>query len=658
MSENDKGPDSKWAKWKKPLLLAILVVALSYSYMNRQSNTEATAYGTDTEQVQKTNKPAGPPTYDQFIKDVAAGKVSVVTMNENAIGGITVILKDGKPYKVYSPGDPKLTDQLLASGVKINVIPPEAPSLLNVGNIIMLAFVLLIAYSIFGRKGMMGGGAAGQAGKFTETKAKQYAAGEITTRFADVAGCEEAVADVAEVVDFLHNPGPYEALGAKMPRGVLLKGSPGCGKTLLAEAVAGEANVPFFSMSGSEIVEMFVGVGSARVQDTFAKAEAAAPSIIFIDEIDAIGRSRSSGHNGQTNDEREGALNEILTKMSGFGTKGVPVIVLAATNRDDILDSALIRAGRFDRHVTMGLPDLKGREKILDVHTNHAKPRRPLEKGTNLLEIVRGMPGVSGADLANLANEAALIAVRRGAKEITANDFEMAKDKVTLGPKSGKKMNAKDKRIAAYHEAGHAIVGILMPGYDPCKKVTILPRANALGLTQFVPPEDKFSMSKKELFATLRMAYGGRAAEEIINGADEITTGASNDIERITSYLSAGVMQWGFSDKLKQLAYASTYGDHLAQSIQQLPYSQQTAQMIDQEKMDWSDMLYNDAKEILLANMDKLHAMANALLKWETIEPEQIEAIMEGREPPAPKWFVEPVAVATPTEPTTDTEQK
>jgi len=640
MSENDKKPYPKWL----PYLLLILALLLwQKPWAPKDEATNQTISGTPAEQVEKSEKPIVP-TYDQFIRDIADGKIFGVVMNENALGGITVIPKDGKQYKIFSPGDPKLTDQLLSSGVKIKVTPIEEPGFLNAGNILMLAFVILIAYSIFGRKGM-GGMGGNPAGKFNQTKAKQYAAGEITVRFSDVAGCEEAVDGMKEIVDFLHNPGRYEELGAKIPRGVLIKGSPGCGKTLLAEAVAGEANVPYFAMSASEIVEMFVGVGSARVADTFAKAEAVAPSIIFIDEIDAIGRSRSSGHNGQTNDEREGALNEILTKMSGFGTKGVPVVVIAATNRDDILDSALTRAGRFDRHVTMGLPDLKGREKILDVHTNHAKPVRPLEEGISLRKVVEGMPGTSGADLANLANEAAINAVRRGAKKISANDFEEVKDKVTLGPKSGKKMNAKDKRIAAYHEAGHAVVGILN-GHDPCKKVTIMPRANALGLTQFVPPEDKLSMSKKELFTTLRMAYGGRVAEEIINGSEEITTGASNDIERITSYLDAAIMRWGFSGKVGKLAYASTYGDHLAQSVQRLPCSEQTAQKIDQEKIDLSEMLYNDAKEILLANMDKLHAMANAQLKWETIEPEQIEAIMEGREPPVPKWFEEPVVIS------------
>ncbi|MCX6739068.1 MAG: AAA family ATPase, partial [Candidatus Parcubacteria bacterium] len=357
------------------------------------------------------------------------------------------------------------------------------------------------------------------------------------------------------------------------------------------------------------------------------------------DEIDAIGRSRSSGH-GNNNDEREQTLNEILTKMDGFGEMNVPVIVLAATNRDDILDAALMRAGRFDRKVNIHLPDLKGREQIIKVHTN----KKPLEEGINLLEIVRGMTGVSGADLANLANEAALIAVRRKGSTIVANDFEMAKDKVTMGEKSGLKMKEHDKRNTAYHEAGHAIVGYLQKNFDKCTKVSILPRANALGITQFTPEEDKVSMTKAQIFSTIKMAYGGRAAEEIIGGADNITTGASNDIQRITSMLTSCIMQWGLSDSVGQLAYASEYGDHLAQSVQRLPYSEKTAQMMDEEKQALSDKLYIETKELLLANRDKMDSMAEALMKWETIEVEQIEAIMEGREAPIPKWFVEPTA--------------
>ncbi|MCX6735603.1 MAG: ATP-dependent zinc metalloprotease FtsH [Candidatus Parcubacteria bacterium] len=455
----------------------------------------------------------------------------------------------------------------------------------------------------------------------------------------DVAGVEEAVVDVAEVVDFLHNPDPYTALGAKIPRGVILTGPPGCGKTLLARAIAGEAGVPFFQVSGSEFVEMYVGVGAARVRDTFEQAQKVAPSIIFIDEIDAIGRSRSSGH-GNNNDEREQTLNEILTKMDGFGEMNVPVIVLAATNRDDILDAALMRAGRFDRKVNIHLPDLKGREQIIKVHT----AKKPLEEGTNLLEVVRGMTGVSGADLANLANEAALIAVRRKGDTIVANDFELAKDKVTMGAKSGLKMKEHDKRNTAYHEAGHAIVGYLQENFDQCTKVSILPRANALGITQFTPEEDKVSMTKAQIFSTIKMAYGGRAAEEIIGGADNITTGASNDIQRITSMLTSCIMQWGLSDSVGQLAYASEYGDHLAHSVQRLPYSEKTAQMMDEEKQALSQKLYSETKKLLLDNRSKMDAMAHALLKWETIEVEQIEAIMEGREPPTPKWFIEPTA--------------
>ena len=598
-----------------------------------------------TELSAKPNGPAKPqtnqlikqPDYAAFVKDYQSPDTKIIGVKIDRNGRIVTTMKDGaSPYVVYLPsiGDDRLVSDLLAHNISVNTEAPKGESFLNASSILMIIFIALIAYSIFGRKGM---GGAGQAGKFGESKAKHLEANEIQVRFADVAGVEEAVKDVAEVVDFLHNPEPYTALGAKIPRGVILTGPPGCGKTLLARAIAGEAGVPFFPVSGSEFVEMFVGVGAARVRDTFEKAEKVAPSIIFIDEIDAIGRSRSSGH-GNNNDEREQTLNEILTKMDGFGQNDVPVIVLAATNRDDILDAALMRAGRFDRKVRISLPDLKGREQIIKVHT----AKKPLEEGTNLLEIVRGMTGVSGADLANLANEAALVAVRRKGTTICANDFELAKDKVTLGEKSGRKMNPKDKRNTAYHEAGHAIVGYLEPGYDKCTKVSILPRANALGVTLFIPEEDKLSMSKAQIFATIRTMYGGRAAEEIIGGAENVSTGASNDIQRITSYLTAAIMQWGLSDKVGQLAYASEYGDHLAQSVQRLPYSEQTAQMMDEEKKEWSEKLFNQTKEILLANRDKMDAMADALLKWETIEVEQIDAIMEGREPPTPKWFVEP----------------
>jgi len=652
-------------KFLRPILFVLFVsMAFGYcsSYFSGADKNQTAGPATELSVKQnapkkaQANKPIYQPDYAAFVKDYQSPDTKIIGVKISQDGKIVTTMKDGaQSYITYLPtvGDAGLVSDLLAHNISVMTEAPPKDSGFSFMGVVWLLVGAAIIYQVFSaQKAMKGGG----AGKFGETKAKQYQAGEIEIRFSDVAGVEEAVKDVAEVVDFLHNPGPYEELGAKIPRGVLLKGPPGCGKTLLAEAIAGEANVPFFSISGADFVEMFVGVGAARVRDTFDKAEKAAPSIIFIDEIDAIGRSRSSGHNGQTNDEREGALNEILTKMSGFGTRGIPVIVLAATNRDDILDSALIRAGRFDRHVTINLPDLKGREKILRVHTHNAKPVRPLEEGTDLVEIVRGMTGVSGADLANLANEAALIAVRRKAKKISANDFELAKDKITMGPKSGKKMKPKDKRNTAYHEAGHAIVGYLQSDFDKCTKVSILPRANALGITQFTPEEDKVSITKAQIFATIRMAYGGRAAEEIIGGTDNITTGASNDIQRITSYLNASIMQWGLSDKVGQLAYASEYGDHLAQSVQRLPCSEQTAQLMDQEKMELSEKLYNETKEILLANRDKMDAMAEALLKWETIEVEQIEAIMEGREPPTPKWFIEPVVEKT--EVVSDTEQK
>ena len=641
MSEKDNNEPKKSSYLKLVLVSIIFATLAIWQPWVPSKDAAPPAKGYNTELVKKAIPPVTKVVkdYSDFVADYQSPNSDIQKVYIG-IDGLTIIVQkkaEGASYTTYKPttGDLNLVTDLAEHKIPFQGAKPTTDGFFTAGNIIMIVFVALIAYSIFGRKGM---GGMGGAGKMGETKAKHLEANEITVRFADVAGVEEAVKDVAEVVDFLHNPGPYTELGAKIPRGVILTGPPGCGKTLLARAIAGEAGVPFFPVSGSEFVEMYVGVGAARVRDTFEKAAKCAPSIIFIDEIDAIGRSRSSGH-GNNNDEREQTLNEILTKMDGFGQNDVPVIVLAATNRDDILDAALMRAGRFDRKVRISLPDLKGREQIIKVHTE----KKPLEEGTDLLEVVRGMTGVSGADLANLANEAALIAVRRKSKTICANDFELAKDKVTLGEKSGRKMKPKDKRNTAYHEAGHAIIGYLEPDFDKCTKVSILPRANALGITQFTPEEDKVSITKAQIFSTVRMAYGGRAAEEIIGGAENITTGASNDIQRITSYLTSAIMQWGLSDKVGQLAYASEYGDHLAQSVQRLPYSENTAEMMDLEKRELSDKLYNQTKEILLANMDKMHAMADALLKWETIEVEQIEAIMEGREPPTPIWFLEPV---------------
>ena len=623
------------------LLLLFIIIGIMVSYCSAQlvgGNTKSNAAGAKTE---LSAKPTKQPDYSAFVKDYQSPDTKVAGVEINSDGKIITKMKDGtQPYETYLPpvGDDNLVSDLLQHNISVITHAPVGKGV-GVMDIVWIVIGVAILAQVIMMMTGKGAGGAGGATKFSKSKANEVKPEDITTRFVDVAGVEEAVVDVAEVVDFLHNPDPYTKLGAKIPRGVILTGPPGCGKTLLARAIAGEAGVPFFQMSGSDFVEMFVGVGAARVRDTFEQAEKAAPSIIFIDEIDAIGRSRSSGH-GNNNDEREQTLNAILTKMDGFGEMNVPVIVLAATNRDDILDAALMRAGRFDRKVNIHLPDLKGREQIIKVHT----AKKPLEEGTNLLEVVRGMTGVSGADLANLANEAALIAVRRKGDTIVANDFELAKDKVTMGAKSGLKMKEHDKRNTAYHEAGHAIVGYLQQNFDKCTKVSILPRANALGITQFTPEEDKVSMTKAQIFSTIKMAYGGRAAEEIIGGAENITTGASNDIQRITSMLTSCIMQWGLSESVGQLAYASEYGDHLAHSVQRLPYSEKTAQMMDEEKQALAEKLYLETKQILLDNRSKMDAMANALLKWETIEVEQIEAIMEGREPPTPKWFVEPTA--------------
>jgi cell division protease FtsH len=481
---------------------------------------------------------------------------------------------------------------------------------------------------------MQGGGGKGGPMSFGKSKARMMTEDQVKVTFNDVAGCEEAKEEVFEIVEFLRDPSKFQKLGGKIPRGVLLSGSPGTGKTLLAKAIAGEAKVPFFSISGSDFVEMFVGVGASRVRDMFETAKKHAPCIIFIDEIDAVGRQRGAGLGGG-NDEREQTLNQLLVEMDGFeGTEGV--IVIAATNRPDVLDPALLRPGRFDRQVVVPLPDVRGREQILKVHMRKV----PLGDDVKPAILARGTPGFSGADLANLVNEAALFAARGDKRTVGMEEFEQAKDKIMMGAeRKSMVMNEKEKENTAYLEAGHAIVGLTVPDHDPVYKVTIIPRGRALGVTMFLPEEDKYSASKKNLESQISTLFGGRIAEEMILGKDGVTTGASNDIERATSIARNMVTKWGLSEKLGPLSYSEDEGEvFLGRSVTQTKHvSDDTAHEIDEEIRNIIDANYDRAETILKDKIDKLHAMAKALIKYETIDQTQIAAIMKGDVPPPPK---------------------
>ncbi|QQF86807.1 ATP-dependent zinc metalloprotease FtsH [Histophilus somni] len=566
--------------------------------------------------------------YTTFISDVENNQVSATKFNE--VGEIFVTKKDGSKYTTVLPTpleDRKLLDDLIKSKVKIDGALPEQRGFLSQILISWFPMILLIGVWFFFMRQMQGGG--GKAMSFGKSRAKMLTKEQIKTTFADVAGCDEAKEEVGEIVDFLRDPSKFQKLGGKIPKGILMVGPPGTGKTLLAKAIAGEAQVPFFTISGSDFVEMFVGVGASRVRDMFEQAKKNAPCLIFIDEIDAVGRQRGAGLGGG-HDEREQTLNQMLVEMDGFeGNEGV--IVIAATNRPDVLDPALTRPGRFDRQVVVGLPDVRGREHILKVHMRKV----PVADDVDAMTLARGTPGYSGADLANLVNEAALFAARTNKKLVTMLEFEKAKDKINMGPERRSMiMTDKVKESTAYHEAGHAIVGYLVPEHDPVHKVTIIPRGRALGVTFFLPEGDQVSISQKQLESKLSTLYAGRLAEELIYGEENISTGASNDIKVATNIARNMVTQWGFSDKLGPILYSEDEGEvFLGRSMAKAKHmSDETAHTIDEEVRSIVNRNYQRARQILIDNMDILHAMKDALVKYETIEEDQIRQLMN-REP-------------------------
>ena len=570
--------------------------------------------------------------YSEFITQVKNGAVQSVQIEGREIKGVR---NSGQAFTTYSPGDIHLVDDLLKYNVEILAKPQERRSLLMDILISWFPMLLLIGVWVFFLRQMQGGGGGGRgAMSFGKSKARLMGEDQIKVNFNDVAGCEEAKDEVSEVVEFLSDPGKFQKLGGHIPRGILMVGSPGTGKTLLAKAIAGEARVPFFTISGSDFVEMFVGVGASRVRDMFEQARKHAPCIIFIDEIDAVGRHRGAGLGGG-HDEREQTLNQLLVEMDGFDPSD-GIIVIAATNRPDVLDPALLRPGRFDRQVVVPLPDIRGREQILKVHMRKV----PLGDDVKPAKIARGTPGFSGADLENLVNEAALFAAREDKKTVDMKQFEKAKDKIMMGAeRKSMVMSEDEKSLTAYHEAGHAIVGRLVPDHDPVYKVSIIPRGRALGVTMFLPEEDRYSHSKQHLESQISSLFGGRIAEELIVGADGVTTGASNDIERATALARNMVTRWGLSEEMGPLAYAEEEGEvFLGKSTSKSnSMSQMTAKSIDEEIRSFIDKNYNRAETILKENIDKLHVMRDALMKYETIDSDQIDAIMEGREvgPPA-----------------------
>ena len=576
-------------------------------------------------------------TYSEFLQEVDSGAVGSVnfTNDSNLVtNAIQYKRTDGSTGTVYGPQDQSLVNILVKKNVTITREKPASG--LSLGSILMtfLPVVLIIAFWIFMMRQMQGGGGGAKgAMSFGKSRAKLQGEDQIKVTFADVAGCDEAKEEVSELVEFLRDPGKFQKLGGKIPRGVLMVGQPGTGKTLLAKAIAGEAKVPFFSISGSDFVEMFVGVGASRVRDMFDQAKKQSPCIIFIDEIDAVGRHRGAGLGGG-HDEREQTLNQLLVEMDGF-EGGEGVIVIAATNRPDVLDPALLRPGRFDRQVVVGLPDVRGREQILRVHMR----KLPLADDVVPMVIARGTPGFSGADLANLCNEAALFAARESGKEVRMEHFDRARDKIIMGTeRRSLAMSEEEKRNTAYHESGHAIVGRLVPEHDPVYKVTIIPRDRALGVTVYLPEGDKYSINRTGIESRLATLYGGRVAEELIFGADKVTTGASNDIERATKMARNMVTKWGLSEELGPITYAEEEEEvFLGRSVSQHKnVSDDTARKIDEVVRSILDKAYARTTKILTENIDKLHAMAETLMQYETIDVPQIDAIMEGREPPPP----------------------
>src|SRR5210317_1831928 len=602
----------------KNLLLWLVIAAVLLSVFNNFSMQGA------TEQVG----------YSEFIQEIQNDRIRKVVVD-----GLTITAEriDGSGFETIRPmvEDPKLMDDLLNHSVVVEGRKPEQQSVWTQLLVASFPILIIIAVFMFFMRQMQGGG-GGRGGpmSFGKSKAKLLGEDQITTTFADVVGVEEAKEDVQELVEFLREPSRFQKLGGRIPQGVLMVGSPGTGKTLLAKAIAGEAKVPFFSISGSDFVEMFVGVGASRVRDMFDQAKKHAPCIIFIDEIDAVGRSRGVGLGGG-NDEREQTLNQLLVEMDGFeGTEGI--IVIASTNRPDVLDPALLRPGRFDRQVVVPLPDVRGRELILKVHMRKV----PLNDDVEPSKIARGTPGFSGADLANLVNEAALFAARANKRVVSMEEFEKAKDKIMMGAeRRSMVMSEKEKLNTAYHEAGHAIVGFLVPEHDPVYKVTIIPRGRALGVTMYLPEEDRYSISRQGIESQIASLFGGRIAEEIINGIDGVTTGASNDIERATELARNMVTKWGLSDRLGPLTYSEDDGEvFLGRSVtQHKQVSDDTAHAIDEEVRRIIDSNYERASTMLTENIEKLHAMASALVKYETIGESQIKDIMEGRVPRPPE---------------------
>jgi cell division protease FtsH len=602
----------------KNLLLWLVIAAVLLSVFNNFNMQEP------TEQVG----------YSDFIQEIQRDQIKKVVVDGLTISGERY---DGSSFETVRPmvEDPKLIDDLLSHKVEVEGRKPEQQSVWTQLLVASFPILIIIAVFMFFMRQMQGGG-GGRGGpmSFGKSKARLLGEDQITTTFADVAGVDEAKEDVKELVDFLRDPSRFQKLGGRIPRGVLMVGQPGTGKTLLAKAIAGEAKVPFFSISGSDFVEMFVGVGASRVRDMFEQAKKQAPCIIFIDEIDAVGRHRGAGLGGG-HDEREQTLNQLLVEMDGFEVND-GVIVIAATNRPDVLDPALLRPGRFDRQVVVGLPDIRGREQILKVHMRKV----PLAEDVDPSKIARGTPGFSGADLANLVNESALFAARAGVRTVGMQQFELAKDKIMMGAeRKSMVMSEDEKRNTAYHEAGHAIVGRLVPEHDPVYKVSIIPRGRALGVTMFLPEEDRYSHIRRHINSQICSLFGGRIAEEMTLGKDGVTTGASNDIQRATDIARKMVTQWGLSEKMGPLMYDEGGEEvFLGRSAGQpnKSVSDETAKAIDEEVRRIIDECYGVAQRLLEENFDKLHTMADALMLYETIDADQIDEIMAGRTPSPP----------------------
>ena len=617
----------------KNLILWLIIAAVLVTVMNNFSSPN---------EPQTLN-------YSDFIQQVKDGKVERVAVDGYVITGKR---SDGDSFKTIRPAiqDNGLIGDLVDNHVTVEGKLPEQQSIWTQLLVASFPILVIIAVFMFFMRQMQGG-AGGKGGpmSFGKSKARLLSEDQVKTTLADVAGCDEAKEEVGELVEFLRDPGKFQRLGGRIPRGVLMVGPPGTGKTLIAKAIAGEAKVPFFTISGSDFVEMFVGVGASRVRDMFEQAKKHAPCIIFIDEIDAVGRHRGNGMGGG-HDEREQTLNQLLVEMDGFEMND-GIIVIAATNRPDVLDPALLRPGRFDRQVVVGLPDIRGREQILKVHMRKVPMGDDVQPGV----IARGTPGFSGADLANLVNEASLFAARTGKRVVEMKEFELAKDKIMMGAeRKSMVMSDKEKRNTAYHEAGHAIVGRVVPEHDPVYKVSIIPRGRALGVTMFLPEEDRYSLSKRALISQICSLYGGRIAEEMTLGFDGVTTGASNDIMRASQIARNMVTKWGLSEKLGPLMYAEDEESYLGRGGgQSANVSGETAKLIDSEVRSIIDQCYGTAKQILTDNRDKLEAMADALMKYETIDADQIDDIMAGRPPREPRDW-EGGGSGTPTAPALD----